>query len=440
MGYGLDAKDESLELLDSSGDSSGDSPEPEECVKEVSCDEWTKVILEIKDLRETVNILVNKTEQNDEFLDEIKETMDRNRTYASCQEFYDNGFMTDGIYSIQPSYYVDSFNVDCSFEDGIATTTLEHTHSNPTGYTSLPLASDGCDEPGCFQDNITYSASIEQIEALIDISDTCEQYIQNNCSNNALTGFSYWTDRNGFEQEYWNGNKSTGERGCACNETGSCDDYYHKNNICNCDDRDNNIDEGILTSKEQLPVMRLSYGDSMRRYSWIHYTLGHFSCSGKKGLYPHEKEQVDCNFKVAMTNNHYALKSSQDLYFENTIYDYTDGSIDANGWFTAPVDGNYRFDIKLSVERYNTYHAYSAMIDVLLDDIRVDRLGMPLSDYGSSSYVTQSSVLELIMKKGQQLKLYTNYSPASKYSADGCKTFEKEHSCSYMTGRLLREL
>ena len=92
---------------------------------------------------------------------------------------------------------------------------------------------------------------------------------------NALTDFAYWTDRNGIDQEYWNGNKSTGEQGCACNETDSCDHYHNKDNICNCDDRDTvNIDEGILTSKDQLPVMRLNYGDSMERYSWIQYTLG----------------------------------------------------------------------------------------------------------------------------------------------------------------------
>ena len=65
---------------------------------------------------------------------------------------------------------------------------------------------------------------------------------------------------------------------------------------------------------------------------------------------------------------------------------------------------------------------------------------MLISEYSSNSpYLTQSSVLELIMKKGQQLKLYTYYSPSSKYSADGCKTSEREHYCSYMTGRLLRE-
>ena len=138
--------------------------DPKDCIKEVSCSEWTSLMSRMKQLEDTVSLLVNKTEENDEFLDEIKEIMDIDRTYASCQEHYDNGFTSDGIYLIQPSYDVDSFYVDCSFEEGTATTTLKHTHSNPTGFTSLPLTSDGCYEPGCFQDNITYSASMEQIE------------------------------------------------------------------------------------------------------------------------------------------------------------------------------------------------------------------------------------------------------------------------------------
>jgi len=203
--------------------------------------------------------------------------LDTERTYASCQELYDNGFRTDGIYWIQPSYDLVSFNVMCTFTDNVATTTLSHNVSNPSGFTSLPLSSDGCYERGCFEDVITYSASVKQMEALIQISDTCEQYIKHNCSFNSLTDFAYWTDRNGIEQEYWNGNRLDGTRGCACSETNSCDDFHNKDNICNCDDRDNvNVDEGRITTKEHLPIIKLNYGDSAARSSWIHYTLVKF--------------------------------------------------------------------------------------------------------------------------------------------------------------------
>ena len=35
-----------------------------------------------------------------------------------------------------------------------------------------------------------------------------------------------------------------------------------------------NVDFGVLSSRDQLPVMELAYGDSQNRYSWIHYTVG----------------------------------------------------------------------------------------------------------------------------------------------------------------------
>ena len=210
------------------------------------------------------------------------------------------------------------------------------------------------------------------MEALIHISDTCQQYIMNNCSTNALTDFAFWTDRNGDELEYWNGQNETAyQQGCACGQEDSCDDFHNKDNICNCDDRDIvNVDEGILTSKDQLPVMKLSYGDSRGRSSWIHYHLGQFSCSGKYGLYPYEIEKSDYNFKVAMTSNKYAIHGTSNLYFQDTVYDYTAGAIDENGWFTAPVDGHYRFELKITiVPNAQTTYNYGSDISVFVDDV-----------------------------------------------------------------------
>ena len=52
-----------------------------------------------------------------------------------------------------------------------------------------------------------------------------------------------------------------------------------------------NIDQGILTNKDQLPVNRLNYGGGENRYSWITYQLGHLKCYGKNAdaVYPSEK-------------------------------------------------------------------------------------------------------------------------------------------------------
>ena len=46
---------------------------------------------------------------------------------------------------------------------------------------------------------------MEQIEALISVSEFCEQRVENNCTTNQLTGFSWWLDRNGNQFQYWHG-------------------------------------------------------------------------------------------------------------------------------------------------------------------------------------------------------------------------------------------
>ena len=49
---------------------------------------------------------------------------------------------------------------------------------------------------------------MDQIEALISISEFCEQKVENNCTSNQLTGFSWWLDRNGNKFQYWHGEGS----------------------------------------------------------------------------------------------------------------------------------------------------------------------------------------------------------------------------------------
>ena len=52
---------------------------------------------------------------------------------------------------------------------------------------------------------LSYDISMEQIEALISVSEFCEQRVENNCTTNQLTGFAWWLDRNGKQFQYWHG-------------------------------------------------------------------------------------------------------------------------------------------------------------------------------------------------------------------------------------------
>ena len=176
-----------------------------------------------------------------------------------------------------------------------------------------------------------------------------------------MTTYSWWVDRFGNNVTYWDGEKSVSATGCQCGEDGSCDTGHggDGNNICNCDARDNvNVDYGVLTSRDQLPVMELAYGDSQYRYSWIHYTLGRFTCEGKRWIYPSEIHDNDFAVKVGFTSvrdGYYDyLVSGYNIYFGQTIYDRSLGSW-KDDRFTAPVDGFYSFHLNMHTFTTNSY-------------------------------------------------------------------------------------
>ena len=115
----------------------------------------------------------------------------------------------------------------CEFGSGSGKASISPKYENEFQYTSIPGGSDGCADPGCYTDNIRYASycilkwvpaylnpylylfsydvAMDQIEALISISEFCEQKVENNCTSNQLTGYSWWLDRNGNKFQYWHG-------------------------------------------------------------------------------------------------------------------------------------------------------------------------------------------------------------------------------------------
>ena len=81
--------------------------------------------------------------------------------------------------------------------DAYCMTKVSPNYENDFQYTAVPGGSDGCGEPGCYTDNISYDVQMDQIEALISISEFCYQEVVNNCISNHLTNFAWWLDRNG---------------------------------------------------------------------------------------------------------------------------------------------------------------------------------------------------------------------------------------------------
>ena len=80
---------------------------------------------------------------------------------------------------------------------------------------------DGCSTAGCYEDEILYENDLDEIISLIEISESCEQNIINNCTGNVLSQMAWWNDRNGNKIEYWDGNHPTGTEGCKCSLDGT---------------------------------------------------------------------------------------------------------------------------------------------------------------------------------------------------------------------------
>ena len=86
-------------------------------------------------------------------------------------------------------------------------------YSSEYQFTSLPGSQDGCFDPGCYRDNITYDASFDQIAELVALSEDCEQEVVNNCSVSQLTNFAWWTGRDGESYTYWHGDQGKDKNG-----------------------------------------------------------------------------------------------------------------------------------------------------------------------------------------------------------------------------------
>ena len=62
----------------------------------------------------------------------------------------------------------------------------------------------------------------DQLEALILISGSCSQSISHECSNNPLTGTSWWIDRTNTKRQYCHGTQlNSTTKGCQCSLNGS---------------------------------------------------------------------------------------------------------------------------------------------------------------------------------------------------------------------------
>uniref|UniRef100_A0A8D3CGM3 Contactin associated protein-like 5a n=1 Tax=Scophthalmus maximus TaxID=52904 RepID=A0A8D3CGM3_SCOMX len=210
-----------------------------------------------------------------------------NSIYESSCEAYKLIGSSSGFYSIDPdgSGPLGPAQVYCNMTEEKVWTVVSHNITAPvTVLGSSPL------KPHVATFN--YSASAEQLRAIVSGSEQCQQEVVYGCRKSRLfntkdgSPLSWWLDRDGERRSYWGG-FLPGVQQCSCSLEENCADM---NYFCNCDaDADawcvTANDTGILSYKDHLPVSQIVIGDTNRTGSRAVYHIGPLRCYGDKSIW-----------------------------------------------------------------------------------------------------------------------------------------------------------
>uniref|UniRef100_A0A8D3A950 Contactin associated protein-like 5a n=1 Tax=Scophthalmus maximus TaxID=52904 RepID=A0A8D3A950_SCOMX len=207
-----------------------------------------------------------------------------NSIYESSCEAYKLIGSSSGFYSIDPdgSGPLGPAQVYCNMTEEKVWTVVSHNITAPvTVLGSSPL------KPHVATFN--YSASAEQLRAIVSGSEQCQQEVVYGCRKSRLfntkdgSPLSWWLDRDGERRSYWGG-FLPGVQQCSCSLEENCADM---NYFCNCDaDADAWAnDTGILSYKDHLPVSQIVIGDTNRTGSRAVYHIGPLRCYGDKSIW-----------------------------------------------------------------------------------------------------------------------------------------------------------
>ncbi|XP_029394544.1 contactin-associated protein like 5-2 [Mus pahari] len=124
--------------------------------------------------------------------------------------------------------------------------------------------------------NLNYGGSMEQLEALIDGSEHCEQEVTYYCRRSRLLNtpdgapFAWWIGRSNERHPYWGG-YVPGVQQCGCVLEESCLEMTN--------------DTGFLSFKDHLPVTQIIISDTNRSNSEAAWRIGPLRCYGDRHLW-----------------------------------------------------------------------------------------------------------------------------------------------------------
>ncbi|XP_021092078.1 contactin-associated protein-like 5 isoform X3 [Heterocephalus glaber] len=204
-----------------------------------------------------------------------------NSIYEQSCEVYRHQGNTAGF------FYVDSdgsgplgpLQVYCNITEDKIWVSVEH---NNTELTRVQ----GANPQKPYMMTLDYGSSMEQLEALIDSSEHCEQEVAYHCKRSHLLNtpdgppFTWWIGRSNEKHLYWGGSLP-GVQQCACGLEESCLDIRY---FCNCDaDKDEwTNDTGFLSFKDHLPVTQIVITDTNRSNSEAAWRIGPLRCYGDR--------------------------------------------------------------------------------------------------------------------------------------------------------------
>uniref|UniRef100_A0A8C7F7Q5 Contactin associated protein family member 5 n=1 Tax=Oncorhynchus kisutch TaxID=8019 RepID=A0A8C7F7Q5_ONCKI len=202
---------------------------------------------------------------------------------ASCEAYRLTG-SSSGYFSIDPdgSGPLGPTQVYCNMTENKVWTVVTHNSTDPVRVQGSTLQ-----KPYIMKFN--YSASPEQLMALVSGSEQCQQEVMYSCRKSRLfntrdgSPLSWWVDQGGERRTYWGG-FLPGVQQCSCSLEENCMDM---NYFCNCDaDTDSWAnDTGVLSYKEHLPVSEIVIGDTNRTGSEALYRIGPLRCYGDKSVW-----------------------------------------------------------------------------------------------------------------------------------------------------------
>merc|ERR1711953_699612 len=245
----------------------------------------------------------------------------------TCQDLANIGVTESGTYQLDPDgpdSIAEPIMIFCDFTTNV--TEIVHDMESEVKIENCP---DGGN--GCHVTQLNYDAPMDQIRALIAASETCEQSIRFDCFLAPLMVYGsdhmgFWRDYNGTERTFFHGNLDPEQpHVCQCGVNQTC---IESNLPCNCDAKvpDWQVDEGVITDKDLLPITEFAYGPLEYDLEEAKISIGSLKCSGStmtgsiipSALPPPEILRNDCGLAQLVTDNQLKI----DLRYNNNMNCY----------------------------------------------------------------------------------------------------------------------